>query len=222
MKRQNFTNQRFGRLVVIKQASKNPVKWLCRCDCGKETSVFADNLRRGHTQSCGCLNQELRLERITTHGMSGTRVYRIWFDMKRRGKDPNRQDYRYYHGRGIKVSSRWEKFENFFQDMGLPPTDKHTLDRIDNDGDYSPENCRWATRKEQARNTRNNRNITYNGETHCLAEWCEILHLKPHTFHNRIKQGWLEEEALFTPTLRRHSYPISNEPASSEVSNCIS
>jgi hypothetical protein len=127
-----------------------------------------------------------------------TRIYRAWVDMRRRCLNPKRSDYSYYGGRGIAICDRWSVFVNFLNDLGEPKQGM-TLDRIDVNGNYSPENCRWATRKQQSQNTRKTRNITYNGKTQCVTEWEKELGFKPVAITMRLKRGWSVEKALETP-----------------------
>lgn len=198
--RYDITGQRFGRLVAV---SYEPGKWLCRCDCGKTTLATGGNLRSGNTTSCGCLRDENlstgRLRR--THGMSYTRVFTIWSSMKQRCYDPNAENYYLYGERGITICDRWlTSFENFYADMGEPPA-AASIDRIDNDGPYSPENCRWSTRTEQNRNTRRNVSVEFNGVIKVLSKWCEELNLNYKVTHQRInRDGWSVQKALSTPT----------------------
>jgi hypothetical protein len=173
--------------------------YLCQCSCGNEVVVMLDNLFRGNTQSCGCLRVELVAERVrlqsTTHGMCGTREYHSWRAMVARCTNEKRPDYDHYGGRGIKVCDRWRNsFEDFYTDMGDKPTDM-SLDRIDNDGDYAPDNCRWATWREQSRNKRNNRLI----ENKPLVDWCEENDLNYHAVSGRLyqlrKNGMSDDQA---------------------------
>ncbi len=126
--------------------------------------------------------------------------YRTWMAMRRRCHSPNDTYYADYGGRGITVCERWNSFANFLADIGPKPSPKHTIDRIDNDGNYEPGNCRWATPAEQARNTRKNRILAYGGMTMCVSEWAERLSIRPNLIHDRLKLGWTTEAALTTPT----------------------
>jgi len=183
-KRIDLNGRRFGRLTIIADAKVKRgghTAWQCQCDCGNNTIVRGDSLMSGKTQSCGCQ----RLEAITSHGMKHSSTYRSWSDMKSRCNDPNTLDYKRYGGRGIKVCDRWNAFQLFYADMGEKPKGL-SLERIDNNKGYSPDNCKWATRKEQSRNQRPNRMITYFGETKCLAEWAESLGINGTTLHCRL------------------------------------
>jgi len=131
-----------------------------------------------------------------THGMTGTRIYRIWDGMKRRCDNPKMTGYEHYGGGGISYCERWGKFENFYADMGLPPTDRHSIDRIDSKRGYYKENCRWATMLEQAANKKNNALLTLNGETHHQCEWSRITGINLSTMRNRLKRGWPVELVL--------------------------
>ncbi|MFB6873719.1 hypothetical protein [Streptomyces sp. NPDC056323] len=201
----NLTGQRFGRLVVIAEAGRQDrkVTWLCRCDCGTESTVRGANLRSGHTTSCGCWKRERIVEASRTHGQSSSRLYKIWRGMVRRTSDPNNPDYARYGGRGISVCEDWRKsFEAFARDMGKRP-EGMTLDRIDNDGNYEPSNCRWSTATEQARNKRSNRLLTYAGQTLPISVWAEHTGIRGHTISSRIRCGWSVERALTVPPQKR-------------------
>lgn len=199
----DLTGQTFGRLAVIEEAGRSnagKVLWRCLCECGNETIVIGGDLRSGRTTSCGCGIVRAAVARSRTHGQSGTRLYRIWCAMVTRTTNPNFSRYADYGGRGIAMCPEWrDSFEAFVRDMGPTYGDDLTIDRIDVDGDYEPGNCRWATPKEQARNTRRNRHLTFQGQTKTLAEWAELLGLKPGVIADRIDEsGWPVERALTT------------------------
>lgn len=200
----DLTGQRFGRWTVLYYVGNNKHNqptWLCRCDCGNVVVTSANGLRRGTTKSCGCRRSDVSRQSknhfAPTHGMSRTPEFRVWMSMLDRCQNPQSQPYRHYGGRGIKVCERWQDFENFFADMGNRPSPKYSLDRIDNDGDYRPDNCRWATMKEQNSNRRSNQNITYNGQTHTIREWTLITGITYNTLWGRIfKSHWSIDRAL--------------------------
>lgn len=197
----DLIGKRFHRLTVIQRlpTKRRRAYWRCRCDCGAFTDVPTDALRSGNTKSCGCLKSERTSQRNTTHGMSNTRVYRVWCHMLGRCQNLTDQDYADYGGRGIEVCDRWKSFENFYADMGDPPPGR-TLNRIDNEGHYDPDNCEWSTSTEQARNKRNNRIITWNGRTQTLPAWAEETGIPYHTLKARLfVLKWPVEEALTTP-----------------------
>ena len=154
---QELLGQRFGRAVVTKRAGSNAhnrATWECLCDCGSVFITAGRNLTTGKTRSCGCYKRDLNAIQNITHNMSTSPEYRAWTSMKSRCTKPNHTSYPYYGGLGIRFCDRWERFDDFYSDMGPKPTKKHTLGRLDNAKDYSPDNCRWETMKEQAQNRR--------------------------------------------------------------------
>ncbi len=167
--------------------------WMCLCDCGTQKLIPKGNLTRGMSKSCGCGRGE-------QHGMSGTLEYHVWSRAKLRCNDPKNADFPLYGARGIKMCSRWSaSFIAFFADMGKKPKGT-TIDRIDNDGNYEPNNCRWATAKQQANNRRSNTQITANNETHTIAEWANITGISQSLISQRIRcLGWSQEKTINTP-----------------------
>ena len=195
--------QRFGRLVVIAKDLTPPTitgsRWVCRCDCGSIQTFMGSGLKRGETRSCGCLRRDDARARFTVHGRCYTTEFTIWMGMLDRCSRPNNTAYPNYGGRGITVCERWLSFENFYEDVGARPSQSYSLDRIDNDGPYSPENCRWATRAEQRRNSRNVCRIEYGGRTMILFDWAQELGFTYATLKHRIQRGWSVERAFTTP-----------------------
>lgn len=188
---------KFGSWMVI-DALPVRHKVLCRCDCGTEKRVNKYNLLNGRSVSCGCLAGPLRARK---HGLSSISEYQIWKAVKARCYNVNHKNYHEYGGRGIRVCEQWrDSFSAFYGDMGPRPSNRHSIDRIDTNGDYSPENCRWATQIEQTRNTRRNVIVTYKGETRTVSEWAEIIGMMPSTLYHRIAAGWSAERAIETPT----------------------
>lgn len=165
------------------------LKWICECDCGTKKSVLASNLRSGKTKSCGCNK--------TKHNMSNSDEYRAWYGMKNRCYNKNHDDYNNYGARGIYVCNEWiNSFEKFYTDMGKRPSKNHSVERKNNDGPYSRDNCKWATRQEQGKNVRSNRNLTFNGKSQCMSSWANELNIPITTLKKRIQYGWTVERAL--------------------------
>ena len=210
----DLTNKIMGRWRVLRRVENNKHKhpqWLCRCFCKTEKVVSAKALHSGSSKSCGCLNIEQKrlicLKRNTTHGLSKSKIHIIWVNMLQRCNNPRANKYNLYGGIGIRVCESWHTFDNFLLDMGFPPSDKHSIERIDSLGTYNLENCRWAIQKEQQNNRKNNRRITCKGKTKNLQQWSEISGVHRKTISDRISNGWSVDDALFTrPVKGRNQY----------------
>ena len=188
--------ERFGRLTVIEDCGPKNVK--CVCDCGKTKIAHRKYLRNGDTQSCGCLHRDGMKKLFSTHGETGTRLHRIWKSMRTRATNRNRSQAKDYVLRGITICDEWSDYMKF-RDWALANgyKDNLTIDRIDNDGSYSPENCRWITYKEQCRNKRNTRIIVYNGtEYHTIKDLCIKLGMSYRLVQSRIRNGWPIDQAV--------------------------
>lgn len=196
----DHTGQRFGLLTVVAYCDrKNGMhRWHCRCECGKETVTYGNNLRRGLSKSCGCMIRPANKLASTSHGARQTAEYSVWTSMRTRCLNPNSKYFRDYGGRGIKLL--WPSFAQFIADMGPRPSDKHTIERIDNDGPYCKTNCRWATKYEQANNRRTTRKLTHDGKTLSIAEWERFKGLGPHIIWKRLRRGWSIASAIDTPS----------------------
>lgn len=198
------SGQRFGYLTVLERVPdiNGETAWLCQCICGNTKVVKRRNLTRGYTKSCGCRAFESK----KTHGMRGTRLYGIWSRMKRRCLNPKDDHYRNYGARGIGICIEWLAFEPF-KDWALSNgyEENLTIDRIDVNGNYCPENCRWVDIKTQENNKRNNHLIEYDGQTHNLTEWAELIGIERHVLYQRLRKGWSIEKALSTPLLKTWS-----------------
>ena len=207
----DLTGQRFGRLVVISRAEKSSdghTHWVCRCDCGQDTVVSSANLRSRRQVSCGCLRNEKSFSRIfiynSNHRSSrNKRLYKIWLGMKNRCERKNHSAYPWYGGRGINICDEWKTYEVFEQwalSSGYLPT--LTIDRIDTNEGYTPDNCRWISMREQAYNRRDNHRLTFNGECLTITEWAERLGCTPTCLYYRLNAGWPIEEILTIPPNR--------------------
>lgn len=202
----NLIGQRFGRLVVeslidVSAGARNPTLWMCKCDCGNKTVVRGYNLRSGNTNSCGCFQSEIAKKRNTRHGQTRTRLYVAWQHMIGRCTRESDKAYRWYGGRGIAVCSEWLNSFEAFRDWSVANgyADNLTIDRIDVDGNYCPENCRWITIDEQQRNKTNNTFIDYDGTTKTVGEWAREFGCVPAAVYREILlregrvHGWQEK-----------------------------
>lgn len=204
--------QQFGRWTVIQNTGKrvaNGMVYRCRCICGNEKEIAAKYLKQGGSKSCGCLRRENSRALISlcpakqpTHGLSGTRIYSVWNQMIQRCVNPKAHRFDRYGGRGISVCESWRLFQNFIDDMGMPPLGM-SIERKDNDGHYCKDNCVWADSYQQAQNKINNVNLTFDGETHCLSEWARRKGFGVKMLSRRILDGWSVERALCTPSRNR-------------------
>lgn len=208
-KAKDLIGQKFNKLTVIKRVENHVqpsgqqyAQWLCKCECGNETVVRTTFLIKGRTKSCGCLVKE----KNSTHGLKKSRLYAVWRDIKARCFNPNAVNFKNYGAKGITICDKWRNdfkaFYDWAMDNGYNPKAKKgecTIDRIDVNGNYEPNNCRWVDNITQQNNKRNNRYLTYNGETHTTAEWGRILNISRFTLFARLKKGWSVEKTLSTP-----------------------
>lgn len=194
------TGKRYGKLTVLEYVPNrgHGAHWRCRCDCGNVVVVYGAYLRRGNNKSC---SQKCG---VTKHGGTADGIrsaeYSCWRDMQSRCENPRYLNYCNYGARGISVCDRWRgSFQAFIDDMGPRPGKGYSLDRIDNDGNYEPSNCRWATKREQDNNRRTNRLLTHRGQTKSLTEWAREFGINPLTVHHRLQRGWDLHRALTAP-----------------------
>lgn len=199
----DMQGKRFGRLLVIERAESinGSARWLCHCDCGNEIVTYGYSLRNGDTKSCGCYHAEILERGNTQHGLSKERLYGVWSTMKSRCTNPHNQKFSRYGGRGITVCEEWQTFEPFYEwAMANGYKENLTIERIDNDGNYEPSNCRWATNKEQSNNTRKTIKIEFNGQTKTLSDWAQSIGVRRECLWKRIYlRHWPIEKALTTP-----------------------
>lgn len=215
-KREDLTGRKSGRLTVIEfydYGKNGNSRWLCKCECGNTSVVSGTYIKYKKTLSCGCLTKERVSEATKTHGMSNSPIYPEYRNMKKRCYDENAHNYKWYGGRGIKMCDRWlDDIHNFYDDVSILPhfrEEGYTLDRIDNDGDYEPNNVRWATKSEQCNNRRSNLIYEYEGKDRTLKEISDITGLPYKVLHKRLKTfGW-EPERAFSKTLRKVSKPYA-------------
>ena len=204
----DLTGKRFGKLKVVSFdhcGIGTRRYWLCECDCGGQRIVSGDHLRNGDVTDCGCYRKHI--SHWNKHGKSNDRVYTIWALMKYRCLNPNRKEYKDYGGRGITVCQEWLDSKSFIEwALANGYSDDLTLDRIDNDGNYCPGNCRWVSRKEQSYNKRNNRLITHNGQTKTITQWAEENGLTYNIVKKRYDElGWSFEDAISKPITQNKS-----------------
>lgn len=201
-KYKDLTGQKFGRLTAEEQFGRSEsgrVLWKCKCDCGNEKIVESTRLLTGVTKSCGCYRIEELIKRARKYDKKDKRLYTIWKEIRTRCNSEKDRSYKNYGGRGISMCDEWLENYKIFEKWSFENgyTEKLTIDRIDNDGNYYPENCRWATVEEQSNNRRSNRHITYNGERHTVAEWARLVGKEYGTVLARLNKGWEIEDVLF-------------------------
>lgn len=204
----DLTGQKFNRLTVMEYAGTakdGHAKWRCKCDCGNEIIASGNALKRNNTKSCGCYNREASANRIvslnTTHGGTHTKLFRVWGGMKNRCYNANAINYCDYGARGITICDEWLNDFGAFQQWAIANgyNENLSIDRIDNNGNYEPSNCRWATAKQQGNNRRSTRYYEYKGETHTTSEWAEMYSIPHLILQRRLHDGWDFEQALTAP-----------------------
>ena len=197
----DLTGTRFGNLTVIGRAEdyvyksgRREVMWRCKCDCGNEVVVHKGGMHKGGTVSCGCAKRS----RLTKHGLSESRLDRIFRGMKQRCYDKHAANYAAYGGRGVRICNEWLEDKQAFFDWAIHNgyDDSLSIDRVDVNGDYTPANCKWATNKEQSNNRRDNIRISYDGLTLSVAEWAAKTNIPYSTIYSRLRSGWSIEDAL--------------------------
>ena len=206
-KGENLTGKLFGQLAVVRLShsdARGKPWWVCKCRCGTERAFRADNLKSGRAASCGCVGLAIATQRFTVHGAStdlrSSVGYGCWEAMWMRCTNPKNSHYASYGGRGITICERWRDFRNFLADMGPRPSRMHTIDRYpDNNGNYEPGNCRWATHRQQHRNMRTNRFVTFRGRSLCLMDWSKEVGISHGVLSYRIRAGWDVERAFSEP-----------------------
>lgn len=204
---------KFGRLKVLSKYKDNPIskliRWECECDCGNIIQINTGNLIYSNTRSCGCLRVDVSHKVNLKHGRSKSPIFNIWSAMKARCYYQKGKHYSDYGGRGIKVCDRWlNSFDEFYEDMGDRPTSKHSLDRIDVNGDYEPSNCRWATKMEQVNNTRKTLFLTYNGTTKSISDWSRFLGINKMTIRSRIQRGEKDMAKILSTKIHKNQFDV--------------
>lgn len=204
-RREDLTGRKFNRWTVLEwhHATKSAQYWTCRCDCGTEKVIWAADLKRGMSKSCGCYKDEMSRDRLTTHGRARHAAYKSWIKAKTRcSLGPKDRSYHLYAGRGISVAKEWDTFEAFWSDMGETWFKGASLDRIDNDKGYEPGNCRWATPKGQANNRRTNHIIPTPIGPMNITQAAEAFGIDRRTIYSRIRYGWVDDRLLLGATKR--------------------
>lgn len=199
-KRIDLTGQRFGRLVVLgySHTKNGQAFWSCQCDCGNTKQIRGSDLRAGKSLSCKCLNYEVS----RTHKMSKTKIYMVWINMHSRCYKNNHPEYKRYGERGIRVCDKWQTFEGFFEDMGTTYKEGLSIDRINVNGNYCKENCRWADNITQQKNRRTTKFYTLNGETETFTYFCRKYNVNYELARGRLRMGWDIEKIFTTPSQR--------------------
>jgi hypothetical protein len=203
----DITGNKYGKLLVINREGRNKsnkITWKCRCDCGKEVIVTGNNLKNGHTQSCGCLHKEADLRKAKRNNMSETKLGKAWYNMIYRATSPKNREAHRYLNRGITVCDEWrDSFESFVKwSMDNGYADNLSLDRINNNKGYSPDNCRWVNQLTQVRNRENTIYLEYKGEKKTLKEWADILGIKYQTLFNRLRDSKWDVESIIEKPLQ--------------------
>lgn len=210
----DITGQKFEKLTVINRIGSNKIRqatWLCQCECGNKIIVTGIDLRRGKVKSCGCIRRENLLKKITKHNKSKSKLYKVFIGIKGRCYNKNNYQYKNYGGRGIEVCREWlEDFINFDNwAMANGYREGLSIDRIDNNGNYCPENCRFVDNTIQQRNKRNNKYLAYNGENLCIADWEKKLNFSQGAIKTRIKCGWTVEQIIETPSNKTRNSKVT-------------
>lgn len=200
----NLINKTFDRLTVISDSGERSlnyqIMWKCKCVCGNFVNIRTDALISGATKSCGCLRKEKIKEANTVHGFSNLPEYGLWYSMIHRCHSSNDSSYKRYGAIGITVCDRWlNSFELFYTDMGPRPSPEHSIDRINNDGNYEPDNCRWATAEEQQNNRKDNVSVVYNGKIFSSAMLAKEHDINTRTFTSRLRNGWSVKDSVEIP-----------------------
>ncbi len=199
----NLIGKKFNKLTVLERSSikSRNVVWKCRCDCGNITFVETCNLKANRVKSCGCLKLEKFIERSTKHNQRHTKLYEVWKSIKQRCLNPNNRSYKNYGLRGISICDEWKNDFNTFYTWSMKNgyNSKLSIDRINNNGNYEPSNCRWVDRTTQANNKRTNHFITYDNKTLTIAQWSQETGISPCAIYCRLQRGWSPEKTLTTP-----------------------